>query len=143
MKLLISALLFSIATMATAQPSGKTVDMYENPSCPCCKNWATYMEKNGFQVRVHNVDDINISRQKLGMPQKYGSCHTAVIDGYLIEGHVPVSDIKRLLSEKPKAVGLAVPGMVVGSPGMEGPNPKPYQTLIIKPDGVSSVFASH
>ena len=143
MKKLIGLLLLVSASIAFAQQSPKSVDMYENPSCPCCKNWAAYMRKNGYEVNVHYVDDINVSRRKLGMPQKYGSCHTAVIGGYLIEGHVPASDIKKLLAEKPKAIGLAVPGMVTGSPGMEGPNPQHYNTLLVHTDKSSSVYVSH
>lgn len=143
MKKLIGLLLLLSASLAFGQQSTRTVDMYENPSCPCCKNWAAYMRENGYTVHTHYVNDIDASRRKLGMPQKYGSCHTAVIDGYLIEGHVPVSDIRKLLAEKPKVIGLAVPGMVTGSPGMEGPNPQHYDTLVIQQDGSSKIFARH
>ena len=143
MKKLIGLVLLVSANIVFAQQAIKTVDMYENPSCPCCKNWAAYMRENGYKVNVHNVDDIDASRRKLGMPQKYGSCHTAVIGGYLVEGHVPVSDIQKLLTEKPKAIGLAVPGMVTGSPGMEGANPQHYSTLLVRPDGSASVYANH
>jgi hypothetical protein len=143
MKKLIGLVLLVSANIVFAQQAVKTVDMYENPSCPCCKNWAAYMRENGYKVNVHNVDDIDAARRKLGMPQKYGSCHTAVIGGYLVEGHVPVSDIQKLLTEKPKAIGLAVPGMVTGSPGMEGANPQHYNTLLVRSDGSASVYANH
>lgn len=143
MKKLIGLLLLVCTNLVIAQQSVKTVDMYENPSCPCCKNWAAYMRKNGYTVNVHFVDDIDASRRKLGMPQKYGSCHTAVISGYLIEGHVPASDIQKLLTEKPKAIGLAVPGMFTGSPGMEGANPQHYDTLLVHTENRSSVYATH
>ena len=143
MKKLIGLLLLVSANIVFAQQSVKTVDMYENPSCPCCKNWAAYMRENGYKVNVHYVDDIDASRRKLGMPQKYGSCHTAVIGGYLVEGHVPASEIQKLLTEKPKVIGLAVPGMVTGSPGMEGANPQHYNTLLIRQDGTSTVYATH
>lgn len=143
MKRYIGIGLLLMANLSFAQQAANTVEMYENPSCPCCKNWAAYMRANGYTVNIHDVSDIDVSRQKLGMPQKYGSCHTAVIDGYLIEGHVPVSDIKKLLAEHPKAVGLAVPGMVTGSPGMEGPNAQHFKTLLVRKDGSASVFANH
>lgn len=143
MKKLIGLLLLVCTNLVFAQQSVKTVYMYENPSCPCCKNWAAYMRKNGYTVNVHFVDDIDASRRKLGMPQKYGSCHTAVIGSYLIEGHVPASDIQKLLTEKPKAIGLAVPGMVTGSPGMEGANPQHYDTLLVHTVNRSSVYAKH
>ena len=137
---LLPAFLLGAAASALADPA---VDVYENPACPCCKDWVSHMNANGFKVKVHYVDNINVSRSKLGMPEKYGSCHTAVVDGYLIEGHVPAQDVKRLLAERPKAIGLAVPGMVTGSPGMEGPNPQPYETLLVKQDGNASLFARH
>jgi hypothetical protein len=143
MKKLIGLLLLVFASLVYGQQATKTVDMYENPSCPCCKNWAAYMRSNGYKVNTHYVDDVDATRQKLGMPGKYGSCHTAKIGGYLIEGHVPASDIQKLLTEKPRAIGLAVPGMVTGSPGMEGPNPQHYNTLLIHADGTSSVYAAH
>ncbi|NIO41192.1 MAG: metal-binding protein [Burkholderiales bacterium] len=91
----------------------------------------------------HNTRQVAAARQKLAMPQRYGACHTARVDGYVIEGHVPAADIKRLLEERPIARGLAVPGMPIGSPGMEGPNPQPYQTLLIGTGGNARVFAEH
>ncbi len=120
-----------------------TVDVYETATCPCCKDWDAHMRQNGFNVRVHVVDDPSKIREKFGMPHRYGSCHTAKVDGYTIEGHVPASDIKRLLKERPNGVGLSVPGMVQGSPGMEGPRPMPYDTLLVNKSGTASIFEKH
>ena len=101
------------------------------------------MQKSGFKVAIHDVDNIPASRKKLGMPDKYGSCHTSKIGDYVVEGHVPAADIQRLLKEKPKALGLAVPSMPPGSPGMDIPNSPPYETLLVQADGTTSVFAKH
>jgi hypothetical protein len=120
--------------------------MWKSPTCGCCKDWAAYIEKNGFTVKAHNDGNDEI-RKKLGMPIQFGSCHTALIDGYAIEGHVPAKEIKRLLIEKPKAIGLAVPAMPVGSPGMDGPEYKgrkdPYDVLLIGLNGKPSVYQSY
>ena len=105
------------SVFAQAKPA---IEVWKDPNCGCCKDWVTYLEANGFQVRVHDSGS-NAARARLGIPEKLGSCHTAQVGGYAIEGHVPASDIHRLLKERPKAVGLAVPGMPVGSPGMDGP----------------------
>lgn len=101
------------------------------------------MQKNGFKVNAHNVNDVPAARKSLGMPDRVGSCHTAKVGGYVIEGHVPAADIQRLLKEKPKAVGLAAPGMPQGSPGMETATPVPYKTLLVQVDGSTTVFAKH
>lgn len=121
-----------------------TIDVYKSPLCGCCEGWVAHLRDNGFTVRVHDVDDTGVHRARLGMPERYGSCHTASIGGYAIEGHVPAADIRRLLATRPKAVGLAVPGMPVGSPGMEqGPRVDPYQVLLVRADGGASVFARY
>ena len=99
------------------------IEVYKSPQCGCCKLWAEHLEKNGFTVILHDVNDVPTEREKLGMPGQYGSCHTAKAGQYLIEGHVPAADIKRLLSERPRAIGLAVPSMPPGSPGMESDAP--------------------
>lgn len=102
---------------AVAQP---TVEVWKSPTCGCCKDWVTHMESHGFTVRVHDTGNTTM-RQRLGLPQNLGSCHTALVGGYVVEGHVPAADVLRLLQEKPTALGLAVPGMPIGSPGMDGP----------------------
>jgi len=119
------------------------IEVYKNQYCGCCHEWITHLQKNGFKVTANDVPDTAPVRESLGIPVKLGSCHTAKIGGYAIEGHVPAADIKRLLKEKPNAVGLAVPGMPAGSPGMESPNPQPYNTLLVMKDGTTKVWAKH
>jgi len=119
------------------------VELYKSPSCGCCVKWADHMRENGFKVIVHEVDDVPAARKKLGMPNELGSCHTATIGRYVVEGHVPAADIKRLLKENPKAIGLAVPAMPPGSPGMDIPNSPPYKTFLVQADGRTQVFAQH
>ncbi|MGV1016760.1 MAG: DUF411 domain-containing protein [Fluviibacter phosphoraccumulans] len=134
---------FGLISISAYSETLPVVDVYETSSCPCCKDWDTHMRKNGFNVQVHIVDDPSKFREKLGMPHRYGSCHTAKIGRYTIEGHVPADDIKQLLKENPTAVGLSVPGMVQGSPGMEGPNPMPYDSLLVLSNGKSQIFKKH
>ena len=120
-----------------------TVDTYKSPTCECCGKWIDHMKKNGFKVEIHEVDNIPASRKKLGMPDKLGSCHTSKVGNYVVEGHVPAQDIQRLLKEKPKALGLAIPSMPPGVPGMDIPNSPPYETLLVQADGTTSIFAKH
>lgn len=125
-----------------AQPL-PVVEVYKNAQCGCCKAWAEHLQKNGFTVILHDVDNVPATRKKLGMPDRFGSCHTAKIGQYLVEGHVPAADIKRLLKQRPKATGLAVPSMPPGSPGMEGGRSVPYDTLLVTAEGDAKVFAHH
>jgi hypothetical protein len=131
--------------LALAQ-SQNLVEVWKDPDCGCCKDWVAHLEKNGFKVQVHETGN-NAVRVRLGIPQKLGSCHTALIQGYALEGHVPASDITRLLKEKPQAIGLAVPGMPVGSPGMDGEvyggRRDRYDVLLVLKDGSSKVFKSY
>jgi hypothetical protein len=119
------------------------VEVWKDPNCGCCKDWVAHLEAGGFKVKVNDTGNEDI-RKRLGVDRKYGSCHTALIGGYAIEGHVPVREIKRLLNEKPAAVGLAVPGMPVGSPGMDGAiygNRKdPYSVMLLAKDGGATVY---
>ena len=122
------------------------VKVWKDPNCGCCNDWLEHLKANGFDVaEVHHVD--SVARARLGMPAAYASCHTALIDGYLIEGHVPASDIKRLLAERPQALGLSAPGMPVGSPGMDGPvyqgRRDPYEVVLVQRGGGHTVFARH
>jgi len=123
-----------------------TVEVWKSPTCGCCKDWITHLEQTGFTVRAHDTGN-NAIRKRLGMPTKYASCHTARVAGYAIEGHVPANDIIRLLSEQPDAIGIAVPQMPVGSPGMDGPayrgRQDPYDVLLVSRDGSASVFQSY
>src|SRR5450759_749393 len=133
----------AVAWAATARP---LVEVWKDASCGCCKDWIAYLEKAGFASLVHESGNTD-ARVRLGIPVKFGSCHTAGIGGYAIEGHVPAREIQRLLREKPKAIGLAVPGMPIGSPGMDVPaynNRKdPYDVLLVKVDGSSTVYQSY
>ena len=123
--------------------AGEVVTVYKSPSCGCCGAWVDYMRQNGFTVSVRDVDDVNAARRFTGMPQRYGSCHTATVGGYAVEGHVPAADVRRLLAERPKAVGIAVPAMPPGSPGMPSPKPVAFDTLLVRSDGVHDVYARH
>ncbi|AOO84605.1 copper amine oxidase [Bosea vaviloviae] len=118
---------------------------YRSPTCGCCKAWVSHLEKAGFATKIIELDDLAQAKRRAGVPTAYEACHTALVDGYFIEGHVPAADITRLLAEKPRARGLAVPGMPVGSPGMEvgGATAEAFQTMLIAVDGSASVFASH
>ena len=122
------------------------VEVWKDPNCGCCQDWVNHMQANGFAVKVHDTGN-NAVRARLGLPQKLGSCHTALVGGYLVEGHVPASDVRKLLQQKPKALGLAVPGMPVGSPGMDGPaygeRRDPYDVLLVAHDGSTRVFNSY
>ncbi len=131
---------------AAAQAPSVHVEVWKSPTCGCCKDWITHMEKSGFRFTVHEVGNTAM-RQRLKIPMALGSCHTAVIGRYAIEGHVPARDVLRLLKEKPDAIGLTVPGMPVGSPGMDGPEyggrKDPYDVLLIAMDGSTRVFSSY
>ena len=122
------------------------VEVWKDPNCGCCKDWIKHLEANGFAVRVFETGNTAV-RGQLGMPAQFGSCHTARVGGYVVEGHVPARDIHRLLNERPAAVGLAVPAMPVGSPGMDGPEygkrRDPYDVLLVAPGGRSSVFQTY
>ncbi len=116
--------------------------VYKSPSCGCCGDWVNHMEKNGFTTEVHNNPDMSPIKEKMGVPSNLQSCHTAVIGGYVIEGHVPADVIARLLKEKPNIKGLAVPGMPMGSPGMDGPRKDPYDVVTFDQNGKISVYTS-
>lgn len=136
----------AVSGAAFARPDAPLVEVWKSPSCGCCKDWVTHLEANGLRVRVHDVGNTGM-RGRLGIPVELGSCHTALVAGYALEGHVPVRDVQRLLKERPVAIGLAVPGMPVGSPGMDGPEYRarrdPYQVLLVAKDGNSSVFSTY
>jgi len=136
--------LFALGAAANLPASAAdAVDVYKSPYCGCCEKWVEHLQQAGFAVRTHDVNDVPAARQRLGMPERLGSCHTAKVAGYVVEGHVPAADIQRLLKEKPKAIGLAVPSMPPGSPGMESPKPVPYNTLLVQAGGATTVFAKH
>ena len=128
-----AASMAALPAMAT-KPAKTPMEVWKDPNCGCCKDWIEIMEKSGFDVKVHEVGNSGV-RAKLGLPAQYGSCHTALVGGYVVEGHVPAADVRKLLQEKPKALGITAPGMPIGSPGMDGPEyggrKDPYDVLLI------------
>lgn len=128
----------------TQSPVEKLPSMivYKNPSCGCCHKWVEHMEKNGFEVKTVDTGNPDAVKDRLGVPDNMRSCHVGVVGDYLIEGHVPADLVKKLLKERPDVAGLTVPGMVVGSPGMEGYNPQHYDVLAFTKDGKYTVYAS-
>ncbi len=152
--LLIAGMLALLAACSPkgTEPTGLKADandapvmtVYKSPTCGCCGAWVEHMRDAGFTIKV--VEEANVAprKQALGVPSHLGTCHTAIVDGYVIEGHVPAEDIRRLLAERPAARGLAVPGMPIGSPGMEmGDRHDPYQVLVFDETGVATVFSTH
>lgn len=131
---------------AWAAKERTTVQVWKDPNCGCCKDWVVHLEQAGFKVTVQQTGNAD-ARKRLGMPDALGSCHTAEVAGYAIEGHVPAKEIQRLLREKPKALGLAVPGMPVGSPGMDGAiyqgRKDPYDVLLVAKGGATSIYQSY
>lgn len=130
-----------------AQGQLPTMTVYKSPSCGCCSQWVDHVKDAGFTVREVNTDNLNAVKTEMGVPARLASCHTAVVGGVLVEGHVPAADVKRLLRDKPTGVrGIAVPGMPIGSPGMEQGPPsryERYQVLAFTASGEFSVFATH
>ena len=122
---------------------GPEVTVYKSATCGCCGNWIDHMKEAGFKVTAHNRDDMNQIKNEHGVAYKLRSCHTAVVDGYVLEGHVPADDIRRLLQERPAVDGLAVPGMPMGSPGMEGRYVDPYDVIAFTKGKSDVVFAKH
>lgn len=129
--------------VARAADAAPLVQVWRTPTCGCCGAWVKHLEASGFRVEVTVQDDLSAIKAKHGVPRNLESCHTAVVGGYVVEGHVPAADVKRLLRERPPVAGLVVPGMPAGSPGMEGPVSEPYATLALAADGTTTVFARH
>lgn len=138
--------LIALALALTAIPAAaQSIQVHLSPSCSCCKAWVKHLQQAGFSPRVVESRDMAASKRAIGVPEKVESCHTAIIEGYFIEGHVPAPDIRRLLKEKPAIIGLAVPEMPVGSPGMEVPGvaPEAFETLLVGADGQIATYAKH
>jgi hypothetical protein len=138
--LLQGALAALLLPAAAAQAAPPAIEVYKSASCGCCGDWVDHLRANGFAVKVYDVANPSDYRAKFGIPDALGSCHTGVVAGYALEGHVPAAEIKRLLKERPKAKGLAVPGMPLGSPGMEGPRKDPYDVLLVQADGRHKIY---
>ena len=145
MKNHIATLFAPIALLAcTSSAAASVIDVAKTPWCGCCAVWVERMEAAGFTLDVRNVEDLNPIADEAGVPRNLRGCHTAMVEGYVIEGHVPAEDIKRLLEERPDAVGLSVPGMPIGSPGMErGSRVDRYQVVLIMADGRHRVWSTH
>lgn len=135
-------MLFS-PTRINADTTLPTVTVYKSPTCGCCKKWVKHLESSGFVVESKNLNNLRTIKEQLGIAPQFQSCHTAKIGNYVVEGHVPAEDIKRMLAEKPEIHGLAVPGMPMGSPGMEGSRKDEYDVLAIQNDGSHSIYNSH
>lgn len=131
--------------MASAESALPQMLVHKSPTCGCCSAWIDHMRAAGFPVEVRDVDDMGPIKEALGVPYGKGSCHTAEVGGYFIEGHVPAADVIRLLAGKPDAKGLTVPGMPAGSPGMEMPDGRvqPYVVELVGRDGSTTVYARH
>ena len=115
--------------------------VYKSPSCGCCKNWVAYMKKEGFDLKVIDLDDLSEIKRSAGVPSAMESCHTGLISSYVVEGHVPADLVRKMLTEQPKLIGLSVPGMVNGPPGMDDGPKQPYQVIGFTREGKTSVYA--
>jgi hypothetical protein len=135
----------AVAGVRPLAQKGTAIQVYKDPTCGCCALWVEHLRKAGFSATVMDVGDMTAIKDKHGVPGQARSCHTAIVDGYVLEGHVPSEDVQRLLKQRPAVVGLAVPGMPIGSPGMEvaGMKPRPYDVLAFDKSGQTTVFASH
>ena len=141
--LLVGITLVAGSVMFIKRPAeAADVVVYKSPTCGCCKKWVSHLKANGYTVDVQERTDMSPIKREFGIPRHLQSCHTAKVGGYVVEGHVPADVIARLLQEKPQIKGLAVPGMPMGSPGMEGPRKVPYNILTIPESGKGSVFAN-
>ena len=134
----------SLGSALVSAETERNIHVYKSPTCGCCTDWVKHLEDNGFEVEISEVDNVTPVKIEAGLTPALASCHTAFINDYVIEGHVPADDIKRLLSQAPQARGLSVPGMPAGSPGMEmGDRKDAYQVLLFNANGQTQVFAEH
>ena len=131
------------AAQSASDAGAIPITVYKTPTCGCCSAWSDYLERNGFAVTRVDLDDLTEVKSRHGVSRRLQSCHTAVTGGYVIEGHVPADDIRRLLEEKPEAVGLTAPGMPMMSPGMHSIEPKDYDVLLFSKDGQAAVFSKY
>lgn len=144
----VAAIAVATATVAwlsipTTDAQGVDITVHKTPSCDCCNRWIAHLRENGFKLSVVSVPSTRPIRDRVGVPQRLGSCHTAVIGDYWVEGHVPADLIQRLLTEQPDNIrGISVPGMPIGTPGMEGPNPVAYDVLAYGSNGQTTVYAT-
>ena len=138
-----SAAAFSPLRSAQTDVTAPTeITVYKTPTCGCCTAWVDHLKKNGFVVKAKDIPDLSALKRHYGVTQELASCHTAFVGGYVVEGHVPADVIAKLLKEKPKVKGIAVPGMPMGSPGMEGPRSDPYDVVTFDSTGTTKVYVS-
>lgn len=137
----LATVLALVVVLAVQKTMAADIVVYKSPTCGCCGKWVEHMEQAGFSVDVENMNDVAPVKRKLGVPARMQSCHTAKVGDYLVEGHVPADLVRRMLDEKPDIKGLAVPGMPMGSPGMEGPRKDPYNVIAVGKDGGYRVYA--
>jgi hypothetical protein len=137
---LLKTALAALLVPAAARAAAPAIQVFKTPSCGCCHAWVDHLRENGFTVKATDVEDTAPYRSKYKVPNELASCHTGVVAGYALEGHVPAADIKRMLAERPKAYGLAVPRMPMGSPGMEGDRKDPFDVILIRQDGKHAVY---
>jgi hypothetical protein len=148
-----NSVLFGLTTVAAAvgaanvfagpQSPTPVMIVYKTPTCGCCTAWVDHVKQAGFRVVVHDTVDVQPVKDRWGVPAALGSCHTARVGRYIVEGHVPASDIQRMLKEKPAFAGIAAPGMPMGSPGMESPRPEPYDVVSFEKQGKTAIYARH
>lgn len=140
--LLTIAVAGTVAGLPMQQPRPIPITMYKSPTCGCCAEWGEHMKANGFVVTVRDIDNLAPIKTDAGVPGGLQSCHTAVVEGYVVEGHVPADLVKKMLQEKPRVVGIAVPGMPIGAPGMEqGSTKQAYDVLLFDAQGRTTVYA--
>ncbi len=145
----ISVALGGLPLLARSAGAKPVIEVWKTSTCGCCKDWIRHLQSQGFEVQAHDISDAakREQRTRLGLADKFGACHTALVGGYVVEGHVPAREIHRLLKERPRALGIVVPGMPVGSPGMDGPEygglKDPYAVLLVQRDGKSSIYQSY
>ena len=128
-------------TASAASQEAPSIVVYKTEGCGCCNGWVEHLQAAGFEVDARNVRDLMSVKIDAGVPTELSSCHTGLIDGYVVEGHIPAYVIRKLLDERPQVTGISVPGMPIGSPGMEGPNPKPYEVVAFDREGGRTLFA--
>ncbi|MCU7856556.1 MAG: DUF411 domain-containing protein [Candidatus Thiodiazotropha sp. (ex Lucinoma annulata)] len=129
--------------LIVSQVNAADIVVYKSPTCGCCSAWIKHLQKNGFSVEMHDRKNMQLVKKSLGVPSHLQSCHTALVGDYIVEGHVPADDITRLLKEKPAVKGVTVPGMPMGSPGMEGPRKDKYDVLTFEKNGKTRVYSSY
>ncbi len=143
--MILAVLLTTLATAGQgAQKTPVPIEVFKTPTCGCCTKWVDLLRQNGFAPKVADLSQAEVTavKEKHNVPRALHSCHTAIVGGYVVEGHTPIADIQRLLKQRPAVLGIAVPGMPTGSPGMEGPNPQPYDVLTFDKQGATKVFST-